>query len=100
MSTKVLTSTQRKLKNLRTVLWIVFSAIAVTILLVSILSVPVALLINQTTNFLTLFQGETGLVLLSVAALVFVKIAVGGILCLVIYYIFKYRLEKNDDLFL
>ncbi len=98
--TTTLTPRQRKLKNLRTVLWVVFSAITLTILLVSILTVPAALLINRTTNFLTLFTGETGLVMLSLVALIFVKIAVSGVICLVIYYIFKYRLEKDDDLFL
>jgi hypothetical protein len=95
-----LTPKQKKLKNLRTVLWIVFSAIALTILLVSILTVPAALLINKTTNLFSLFSGETGVILLSVAALIFVKIAVSGIICLVVYAIFKYRLEKDDDLFL
>jgi len=40
------------------------------------------------------------MILLSLLALILVKIAVSGIICLVIYYIFKYRLEKDDDLFL
>ncbi len=100
MPANSLTPKQKKLKNLRTVLWIVFSAIALTILLVSILTVPAALLINKTTNFFSLFSGETGVIMLSVAALIFVKIAVSGIICLVVYAIFKYRLEKDDDLFL
>jgi Sec-independent protein secretion pathway component TatC len=100
MPTNTLTPKQKKLKNLRTILWIVFTAIAVTILLVSSLSVPVALLINKTSNFSSLMTGETGMILLSLAAVIFVKIAISGIICLVIYYIFKYRLEKDDDLFL
>jgi hypothetical protein len=99
MSANMLTPKQRKLKNLRTVLWIVFSAIAVTILLVSILTVPAALLINKTTDLFSLFTGETGVIMFSLIALILVKIAVSGIICLVIYAIFKYRLEKNDDLF-
>jgi hypothetical protein len=95
-----LTPKQKKLKNLRTILWIVFSAVAITILLVGSLSVPAALLINKTSNISSLVSGETGMLLLSLAAIAFVKIAVSGIICLVIYYIFKYRLEKDDDLFL
>jgi hypothetical protein len=95
-----LTPKQKKLKNLRTILWIVFSAVAITILLVGSLSVPAALLINKTSNISSLVSGETGMLLLSLAAIAFVKIAVSGIFCLVIYYIFKYRLEKDDDLFL
>jgi hypothetical protein len=100
MPTNPLTPKQKKLKNLRTILWIVFSAIAVTILLVGSLSVPVALLINKTNNFSSLVSGETGMLLLSLATLALVKITVTGIICMVIYYIFKYRLEKDDDLFL
>lgn len=100
MPATMLTPKQKKLKNLRTILWIVFTAISVTILLVSSLSVPAALLINKTSNFSTLLNGETRLILLSLVAVILVKIAVTGIICLVIYSIFKYRLEKDDDLFL
>ena len=100
MPVTMLTPKQKKLKNLRTILWIVFTAISVTILLVSSLSVPAALLINKTSNFSILLNGETRLILLSLVALILVKIAVTGIICLVIYSIFKYRLEKDDDLFL
>jgi hypothetical protein len=100
MPTITLTHKQKKLKNLRTILWIVFAAIMVTILLVGSLSVPAALLINKTSSFSSLTNGETGMVLLSLAAVLLVKVAVIGIICLVIYAIFKYRLEKEDDLFL
>jgi hypothetical protein len=100
MPTNSLTPKQKKLKNLRTILWIVFTAIAVTILLVSSLSVPAALLINKTTSFSSLFVNQTGMLLLSLLAVILVKIVVIGIICLVIYFIFKYLLEKDDDLFL
>jgi hypothetical protein len=100
MPTNPLTPKQKKLKNLRTILWIVFAAIAVTILLVSSLSVPAALLINKTTSVSSLFVNQTGMLLLSLLAVILVKIVVIGIICLVIYFIFKYLLEKDDDLFL
>jgi hypothetical protein len=100
MTTIVISPKEKKLRNLRKILWIVFSAIAITILLVGALSVPAALLINKTSNFLDLFANETGVLLFSLAAIAFVKIGVTGIICLVIYSIFKYRLEKDDDLFL
>jgi heme/copper-type cytochrome/quinol oxidase subunit 2 len=100
MSVNPLTPKQRKLKNLRTILWIVFSAITLTILLVGSLSVPAALLINKTSSLSSLVKGETGMILFSIISLILVKVAVSGIICLVIYSIFKYRLEKNDDLFL
>jgi hypothetical protein len=100
MPTNSLTPKQIKLKNLRTILWIVFTAIAVTILLVGSLSVPAALLINKTSNFSSLLAGETGMILLSLLAVAIVKIGVSAIICFLIYRIFKYRLEKDDDLFL
>ena len=100
MNANPLTPKEKKLRNLRNILWIVFSAVTITILLVSSLSLPAALLINKTTSLSTLFGNPTGLVLLSLLAVILVKIVVIGIICLVIYSIFKYRLEKDDDLFL
>ena len=100
MTTNPITPKEKKLRNLQKILWIVFAAITITILLVSSLTLPAALLINKTTSFSTLFGNETGLILLSLLAIILVKIAVIGIICLVIYFIFKYRLEKDDDLFL
>jgi hypothetical protein len=91
---------EKKLRNLQKILWIVFTAVTITILLVSSLSLPAALLINKTTSFSSLFGNETGMILLTLLAVIFVKIAVIGIICLVIYFIFRYRLEKDDDLFL
>ena len=100
MSSQSISPKEKKLRNLRKILWIVFSAITITILLVGSLSLPAALLINKTSSFASLFAGETGMILLSLLALALVKVGVTGIICLVIYAIFKYRLEKDDDLFL
>ena len=100
MTTNPISPKEKKLRNLRKILWIVFAAITITLLLVSSLTLPAALLINKTTSFSTLFGNETGMILLSLLAVILVKIAVIGIICLVIYFIFKYRLEKDDDLFL
>ena len=100
MTTPPISSKEKKLRSLRKILWIVFSAIAITILLVSSLSLPAALLINKTSSIASLFANQTGMILLSLLALILVKIGVTGIICMVIYYIFKYRIEKDDDLFL
>ena len=89
-----------KEKKLRKILWIIFSAITITILMVSSLSLPAALLINKTSSKASLFANQTGMILLSLLALILVKIGVTGIICVIIYAIFKYRLEKDDDLFL
>jgi hypothetical protein len=100
MTTNPISPKEKKLRNLRKILWIVFSAITITILLVGSLSVPAALLINKSSSFSGLFAGETGMILLSLLAVALVKIGVSGIICFVIYRIFRYRLEKDDDLFL
>jgi NADH:ubiquinone oxidoreductase subunit 5 (subunit L)/multisubunit Na+/H+ antiporter MnhA subunit len=100
MTTHTITPKEKKLNNLRKILWIVFSAIAITILLVGGLSLPAAMLINKTTSISSLFGTETGMILISLLAIALVKIGVTGIICLVIYSIFKYRLEKDDDLFI
>jgi hypothetical protein len=100
MTTNPISPKEKKLRNLRKILWIIFSAITIAILLVSSLSLPAALLINKTTSLSSLFMNETGMILLSLLAVILIKIAVTGIICLVIYFIFKYRLEKDDDLFL
>ena len=100
MTSQPTSSKDKKLRRLRKILWIIFSAVAITILLVSSLSVPAALLINKTSSIASLFANQTGMILLSVLALILVKIVVTGILLVVFYAIYKYRLEKDDDLFL
>ncbi len=65
MSTNPISPKEKKLRNLRNILWIVFAAIAITILLVGSLSLPAAMLINKTTSFSSLFGSETGMILLS-----------------------------------
>jgi multisubunit Na+/H+ antiporter MnhB subunit len=95
-----MTPKEKKLRNRRKIQWIIFSAITITILLLSSLSLPAALLINKTSSIASLFANQTGMILLSLLALILVKIVVTGIICVVIYAIFKYRLEKDDDLFL
>jgi hypothetical protein len=100
MTNQPISSKEKKLRNLRKILLIVFTAITIVLLMVTALTLPAALLINRTTNLSSLFAGQTGLVLLSVLAIMLVKIAFFGIICLLIYFIFKYRLDKDDDLFL
>ena len=100
MTTNPISPKEKKLRSLRKILWIVFSAITIAILLVSSLSLPAALLINKTNNLSSLFANQTGMLLLSLLAVILVKIGMIGIICILIYAIFKYRLEKDDDLFL
>ena len=100
MTPQPITPKEKKLRNLRKILWIIFSAITITILLVSGLFGTGAFLFLNLRASASLFGTETGKALILLLALILVKIGVSGIICLVIYYLFKYRLEKDDDLFL
>src|SRR5664280_2317344 len=97
MTSQPISPKEKKLRNLRKILWIVFSAITITILLVSGLFGAGALLFTNISNISSLVGTVTGKALILALALILVKIAVSGIICLVIYYIFKYRLEQDDD---
>jgi uncharacterized membrane protein len=99
MDPKPISPKERKLRNLRTLLWIVFGGVTVTIILVGCLSIPVATLI-RTSGFPFPASLNRGSLLLAWLILMLIKIAVTGTICLVIYYIFKYRLDKDEDLFL
>jgi hypothetical protein len=100
MTNDLISPNEKKLRNLRKILWIIFAAIAITLLLIFGLSVPVALLINKSTNFLAIFSNETGMLLLSLVGILVAKIVVTGLICVVVYHILKYRLDKDEDLFL
>lgn len=94
-----MTPKQRKLRTLCTILWIVFAAIAITILFVGVLSIPIVSIINRTTDLVAITGVDPATFFLSLAATALGKIAVTGLICLLIYYITKYRLDKDEDLF-
>jgi len=99
MNTNPISPKQKKLRNLRTILWIVFGGGTITIVLVGFLSIPLVNLI-RTPGLAVPVGLNTGMLLLAWVILMFIKIAVTGTICLVIYYIFKYRIDKDEDLFL
>lgn len=99
MNTHPISPKEKKLRNLRTILWLVFGGVTITVILVGFLSIPVANLIK--TPGLAIPAGlNTGMLLLAWLILMLIKVAVAGTICLMIYYIFKYRLDKDEDLFL
>src|SRR5208337_1326870 len=99
MNTPSISPKEKKLRNLRTILWVVFGGVTLTIILVGSLSIPVANFLK--TPGLAIPAGlNTGALLLAWLILMLIKVAVTGTICLVIYYIFKYRIDKDEDLFL
>ena len=90
MTEKSITPQEKKLKSLSKILWISFLGIAIP---------SIAFIWALYTMRLS---GEFNSRLSDTMLLIgpFLLIAGLGLVCLVIYYIFKYRLEKEEDLFL
>jgi hypothetical protein len=85
-----ITPHEKKLQTLRRILWISFIGIAIP----SIIFLLPLYSMRDLGNFTNRFSG---------AALLigpFLLIGGLGVVCIVIYNIFKYRLEKDDELFL
>ena len=96
MSTNVITPQEVKLKDLRKLLMVCFIGITLSIILLA--SLPMFLIDTSVSQSV---EGTPVDVLLTVLVVgLLVLIGVIGVVCLVIYYIFKYRLEKDDELFL
>jgi len=90
MTEKSITPQEKKLKTVRRILWISFVGIAIPsiIFLFGIYSIRDLGDMNNRFSGIVLLIGP------------YLFIASLGVVCVVIYYIFKYRLEKEDDLFL
>jgi hypothetical protein len=100
METKVITPQQKKLGTIRRILWIIFGGISASTVL---LMVPVFILFVGNPSF-RFVPGPDDATLVDVLpfmiATPFLLIGFLAVVCVVIYQIFKYRLEKDDDLFL
>jgi hypothetical protein len=99
MQKKELTAQQKKLGTIRRILWIVFAGISVPMVLLLIPSVY--LIGNTSARYAVGPDGSTPFdVLPFLIASPFLLIGFLAVVCIVIYQIFKYRLEKDEDLFL
>ena len=90
MPEKLITPQEKKLQTLRRILWISFIAIAIP-------SIIFLLPIYSMREFGSVSNRFSGAALLIGP---FLLIGGLGVVCIVIYNIFKYRLEKDDELFL
>ena len=100
MTAKPVSLQENKLNTLRKILWVCFTGIAILILLIGIGGL-IAFGILADTYEPT--ASEVALVSMTTPALVItILMVIGGVgvVCLVIYQIFKYRLEKDEELFL
>lgn len=90
MKTEPLPSNEKKLRTLRRILWICFAAIAIPSMLFIWALYPMIDLSNFSDGF-----SATALMVSP-----FLLIPGLGVVLIVVYYIIKYRLEKEEDLFL
>jgi hypothetical protein len=99
MESNELTLKVKKLSTLRRLLWIVFGAISIPL---ALLSVPLMFLVgNMEAMEIALPPGlSSDMLFFLTGGFLFVLIGITGAICLLIYNIFKYRLEKEEDLFL
>jgi len=96
MSTKAITPQEKKLKDLRKILTVCFIGITLSIILLA--SLPAFLIDARTAQSVEGTPIDALMTIFVVGLLI--MIGVTGIVCLVIYYILKYRLEKDEELFL
>ena len=96
MSTNALTPQEKKLKDLRKILTVCFIGITLSIILLA--SLPAFLIDSPvvSTNESMRFEGLMAVFL----AGMLIMICVTGMVCVTVYYVFKHRLEKEDELFL
>ena len=96
MSTNAITPQEKKLKDLRRILTVCFIGITLSIILLA--SLPMFLIDNPASQSV---EGTPLDILLTVLVVgLLILIGVTGVVCLGVYYIFKHRLEKDDELFL
>jgi hypothetical protein len=88
MDKKELSTQQKKLGTIRRILWIIFGGISIPTVL---LLIPAIYLVGSpSVRYVVGPDGTTPVDMLPFLAVV----------CVVIYQIFKYRLDKDEDLFL
>ena len=99
MTVKSLTPQQKRLAAIRRILWISFAGISIpTVLLV----VPLVIIFNNSSA--RYVPGPDGVTLVDMfpilMAMPVLLVAFLAVIMVVIYQIFKYRQEKDEDLFL
>ena len=100
MATKPVSLQEKKLNTLRNILWVCFAGIAIIVILLGVGALGAFSILANT---IETSAEEAAVVTMTYPALIItVLVLVGGVgaVCLVIYQIFKYRLEKDEELFL
>jgi pilus assembly protein TadC len=90
MASKPVSPQEKKLKTLSKILWVCFAGVAI----------PSIVLLLGIFPLVDLSAFGNGFSSIALIVAPFILIGIIGVVFLVIYQIYKYRLEKDDDLFL
>ncbi len=95
MTTEAIALQERKLKSLRRILWLSFAGVSI-LFMVLVGGAYISIMVRQGSNAggTLVFTFPLLLVLALLGSVVFT-----GVACLVIYYVIKRRLEREDELF-
>ncbi len=93
MTTDTITMKEKKLKNMQKILWICFAGLSAPIIL---FAMPFSILMNMGEIMDTVNGIDIPAWPFFIISEVLAIALIGGI-CLAIYHIFKYRIDKRDD---
>ncbi len=93
MTTDTMTIKEKKLKNLRKILWICFGGFSAPFIL---FAMPLAMIVSMDEVMETVRGIDIPVWPVLAMSMILVTGLIGGV-CLVIYHIFKYRIDKKDD---
>lgn len=93
MTTDTMTIKEKKLKNLRKILWICFGGFSAPVILFLL---PFSVLLTTGDTIGTINGIDIPIWPAIVITMVLCIALIGGV-CAVIYHIFKYRIDKKDD---
>jgi hypothetical protein len=99
MTNEITNPKEKKLKTLRKILWLCFAGVSIPIIVL----ISAVLLIFGVQNSAWIAPGPDGTPMSMIPFMIlspFLMIGFVGFVMLVIYAIFKYRIEKDDEMFL
>lgn len=97
MTTETTVPLEQKLQNLRRILWLCFAGVSVPVALM--LVIANAFVVSRNPDIVSTGRDAVIPMLLLGIGILFVVAAIGTV-CLVVYYVIKHRLERDDGIFL
>jgi len=97
MTTEPTVPLEKKLKNLRGVLWLCFAGVSVSVALM--MALANFFLVSRSSDIVSTGRDAVMPILLLGMGVLFVVATIGTV-CLVVYYVIKRRLDRDNEIFL